>query len=93
MTTAAIAPTAARYGANNVPITPRVTGISRIDSSFSFLMIILLAFPSSRTSLTFLTKSSPVSLNSSFLVEVVFFYYPGALASYKKEDPGCDELI
>jgi hypothetical protein len=46
VTKAAIAPRAAKAGASNAPTAPAVSGNSAIVSSFSFLIIILRAFPS-----------------------------------------------
>jgi len=68
---AAMAPTAANIGAIRAPIAPTVKENSTIDSPFSFLMIILRAFPSFMISFIFSTSSSPETLNSSFLLVMI----------------------
>ena len=56
-------PTAANIGAKTTPIAPIVRGNSIIVSSLSFLIIILLAFPSLMISLTLVKISSTETLN------------------------------
>ena len=67
VTKAAMAPKAARAGANNTPTAPAVRGNSAIVSSFSFFMIILRAFPSLTISFTFSIIFSPDTEKDSLL--------------------------
>lgn len=65
---AAIAPKAASQGAKTTPTIPTVAGISSSTFPFSSFTIILVMFPSCKSSFTFSTRLSAEMVNSSLTV-------------------------